>query len=389
MKFAHLSDCHIGGWHEATLRDVNLKSFKKAIEISIAENVDFILISGDLFDTALPSVDVMKETVLLLKELQNKNISVYIIPGSHDFSLSGKTMLDVLENAGLFINVMKFKENKLSFTIDKTGVKIAGFYGKKGGLESSEYENLLKENLESEDGIKIFMFHSLINNLKNKKFELISGIPIEHLPKNFNYYAGGHPHFVHNELMENYGLIAYPGPIFPNNFQELEELKCGGFYIAEINDKINLKHIKLEISPVVSLKINADNKTPFEIENEILKLENFENKIITIRIEGCLGNGKTSDIDFKKIMEKLSDALCVLKNTNKLSSNELEEIQIENSPIEDIEYKLIEEASKNSKFNANFISQVIKTLDKEKFEGEKNSDFELRVIKDMGAILEI
>ena len=35
MKFAHLSDCHIGGWKENTLRDINLKSFSKAIDLSV------------------------------------------------------------------------------------------------------------------------------------------------------------------------------------------------------------------------------------------------------------------------------------------------------------------------------------------------------------------
>ena len=39
------------------------------------------------------------------------NIEVYVIPGSHDFSPSGKTMLDVLENSGLVINVNKMDNN--------------------------------------------------------------------------------------------------------------------------------------------------------------------------------------------------------------------------------------------------------------------------------------
>ena len=392
MKFAHLSDCHIGGWNESTLREINFKSFKKAIETSLEEKVDFILISGDLFDTALPSVDIMKETVLLLKKVKDNNIPVYIIPGSHDFSVSGKTMLDVIENAGLLHNVMRFTgENLLSFTTDKTGIKISGFYGKKGGLESSEYEKLIKDNLEKEPGIKIFMFHSLLTNLKNKKFELIDGIPVEYLPKNFHYYAGGHPHFVHHETIENYGIIAYPGPIFPNNFQELEELKNGGFYIVDIGEaKTDIKHVKLDIIPVDCYKINAENKSPMQVEAEIQeKIKNFNNKIITLRVEGCLLSGKTSDINFKSISEKFQEAYCFLKNTNKLSSKELENIEIEDIPVESIEEKIIEEAGLKSKFRSDFIKKTVKMLDKEKIEGEKNSDFELRIIKEAEIILEL
>ncbi|MCK4522256.1 MAG: metallophosphoesterase, partial [Nanoarchaeota archaeon] len=99
MKFAHLADCHIGSWRDPKLRDVNTKAFIKAVDICIEKNVDFILISGDLFNTSLPAIDNLKQAVIKLKELKDKNISVYIIAGSHDFSPSGKTILDVLEHA--------------------------------------------------------------------------------------------------------------------------------------------------------------------------------------------------------------------------------------------------------------------------------------------------
>ncbi len=122
MKFAHMSDCHIGGWHESTIRDINLKSFKAAVEKCVEEHVGFVLIAGDLFDTALPSIDILKETALLLNRLKEYDIPVYIIPGSHDFSASGKTMLDVLENAGLVNNVMKLDSGRLKFTIDRKSV---------------------------------------------------------------------------------------------------------------------------------------------------------------------------------------------------------------------------------------------------------------------------
>ena len=43
MKFAHIADCHIGAWKEEKLRELNIKTFKAAIEICINENVNFIL----------------------------------------------------------------------------------------------------------------------------------------------------------------------------------------------------------------------------------------------------------------------------------------------------------------------------------------------------------
>ena len=375
MKFSHLSDCHIGGWKENTLRDINLKSFSKAIDLSVESNVDFILISGDLFDVALPSIDILKETTKILSKIKQNNIPVYLIPGSHDFSSSGKTMLDVLENAGLVINVMKLSNNALSFTIDKSGVKLAGFYGKKGGLEKSEYSLINKTNLESEDGIKIFLFHSLLNELK---------------PKNFSYYAGGHPHFVYCKYHEDYGHIAYPGPIFPNNFQELEVLKYGGFFIVEINDRlVNAKHIKLPIKEVLSLVIDAENKAPMDVESEIIsKLrDNCDNKIVTLRIEGCLKSGKTGDINFRNINEIFSSAYCILRNTSKLSSKDFEEIELDSRNVNDIETSIIKEHALKSNYSEITINEVMKSLDKDKNDGEKNADFESRIVSEVSSVL--
>src|SRR3989339_293238 len=329
MKFAHLADCHIGSWRDPKLRDVSTKAFIRAIDICIERNVDFILISGDLFNTSLPAIDNLKQAVVKLKELKDRNIPVYAIAGSHDFSPSGKTMLDVLESAGLLINVAKGKEEegklKLNFTIDeKTGAKITGLLGKRDGLEKSFYLHLDREELEKEEGYKIFMFHSLLSEFKTKELEKAESQPLSLLPKNFNYYAGGHPHIVFKAEEKGYGLIAYPGPLFPNNFKELEELQRGGFYIIEDG---KLEWQPIQIYNVHKIEINCSHKTAEEIEKEIfdeIKGREFNDTIVTIRLEGVLENGKPSDINFKEIFGKLYEksAYFVMKNTNALTTKE-------------------------------------------------------------------
>ena len=389
MKFAHFSDCHIGGWREDTLRNINLRSFEKAVDICITEHVGFVIIAGDLFDTALPSIEILKQTAKILSKLNDYDIPVYIIPGSHDFSASGKTMLDVLENAGLVTNVMKFEEGKLQFTKDKTGVKLTGIYGKKGGLEIVDYDKLDKVHLENEDGFKIFLFHTLINELKPKEFEMVEASSLSILPMGFNYYAGGHPHFVYSKYHNSYGLISYPGPIYPNNFQELESLKHGGFFIADVKEgKVEAKHIPLNILEVVSYFIDANDKTPRQVEQDILDtVQNYKGKILTLRIEGCIKSGKLSDINFKGLLENFKDAYYVLKNTNKLTTNEFNELSVDLRNVDDIEISVIKEHSKQSIFDEYKILDIIKVLDKEKFEGEKNSDFDNRVVKDIADLI--
>ena len=412
MKFAHLADCHIGSWRDPKLRDVNTKAFIKAVDTCIQENVDFILIAGDLFNTPLPALDNLKTTVNKLKRLKDLNIDVYVIAGSHDFSISGKTILDVLEEAGLLINVVKGEDIegklKLNFTTNKkTGAKITGMLGRKGSLEKNYYENLILENLEQEQGYKIFIFHSALTEFKPEDLKNMESHPLSLLPKNFNYYAGGHPHYIFQKQEDNYGLITYPGPLFPNSFAELEKLERGGFYIVETVEaqqetateadtaaggqegadikfpkeiygvshgwdhtqtealmnrperegrkeeaqktpKTKITWHPIQVYNIEKISIDCNNKTPEQIEEEIknqIKNKEFNNTIILLRLSGTLSSGKCTDINFKEIYEILYNkaAYFVMRNTNALITKEFEEIKVDIKSVEDIESSIIKE----------------------------------------------
>ncbi len=398
MKFAHFADCHIGSWREPKLKEISTMAFVKSVDLCIEKRVDFVLIAGDLFNTSLPSIDMLKETVVKLKELKDNKIPVYVIAGSHDYSPSGKTMLDVLESAGLFVNVGKGEvvdgKIKLNFTVDeKTGVKITGMMGKKAGLERVYYENLIRENLENEEGYKIFMFHSAITELKPKSMEKIDSRPLSFLPKKFDYYAGGHPHFVFSEKIEGYGTIAYPGPLFPNNFKELEELSKGGFFIVTDN---SVEWQPVQIYNTEHIKVECEHRKPEDVEREILdgiSKKEFINTIVTLRLSGVLECGKPSDIDFKEIFKRLYEksAFFVMKNTNALSTKEFEEVKVSASSIEDIEEDIIKEHAGQIEiedFSPELVTkELMNVINKEKDEGEKVGDFEKKVSDEVKKIL--
>jgi len=389
MKFAHMSDCHVGGWREERLKELSILAFEQAINECIKENVAFVLISGDLFNTSLPNIDIIKRTAQALDKLRENDISCYIIPGSHDFSPSGKTMLDVLEKAGLMENVMKIKDNNLIFTADKTNVKITGIYGLRQGLDRNLYKQINKEELAKEKGFKIFMFHATLDEFKPKDQELIQGQSYTDLPKNFNYYAGGHTHIVHYENKEDYGLISYPGPLFPNSFKELEELQFGQFYV--VDDKLNIKKIPVKLKEIRYIFINADNKIPEDISKELENIKDVKDKILLIRIEGILNSGKPSEINFNEILNEL-DAYVVLKNTVKLKSREFEAMETKIGEVGFVEELILKEnlSKINTVFNQELIAKsLLNSLNKEKDEGERNIDFEFRLTKDINKIFNL
>ncbi len=402
MKYAHLADLHLGAWREEKMRALSTKAFLQAIDECILQQVDFILFAGDLFNTSLPAVDTLKIVTKKIKDLKDHNIPLYVIAGSHDFSPSGKTMIGVLENAGLLTNVCKgdinqeTKELHLKFTTDpKTQVKITGILGRKGQLDQTYYENLHRPSLENEPGYKIFMFHTSITEMLPKSLAIIDSAPLSFLPKKFNYYAGGHIHHPTKIEQPNYPCVTYPGALFPNNFQELEQYGKGGYYLIT-NETVEWK--PLEVIKHASLKINCDNKTPDIITYETL--QHFENQdltntIVTLRFHGTLSSGNTTNINFKEIFTQLyqKNAYFVMKNTAKLNSSEYEEIALgQAANPETVEEETIKEHLQqttvfNKETELHLIKSLLTTINTTKKEGETTTDFQKRVKEDMSKLL--
>lgn len=401
MRFAHMADIHIGGWRDPKLKDISFDAFAKAVDISLQREVDFILLAGDIFNTSLPSIDALKDTVKKLNEIKKAGVSVYIVPGSHDYSPSGKTMLDVIEETGLWTNVVKGEvvdeKLRLKFTVDqKTGVKITGLLGKRAALEKGLYESLDKEYLENEPGPKIFLFHSAITELKPSQFQHVESLPLSFFPRGFDYYAGGHVHVVDVKEMDGYKKIVYPGPLFPNNFAEIEELGKGGFFIY---DDGKVERVDIELYPVVKMIIDCTNLTPEQTSEKLTKeieTREVEGAIVTLRLKGKLASGKIAEIDLRGIMGRLYDqgAYFVMKNLSKLESPVFEEIRIEQGTIDEVEDKLIREHAGQQPLDGYsteeqraLIRNLISAFDAEKKEGETVPVFEERMMKDVRAVL--
>ena len=385
VKFAHMADVHLGGWKQQPLQDLNLESFKKAFEICIRERVEFVVIAGDLFDAAFPPIDVLKESFAEFRKLKEAGIPCFLIAGSHDYSVSGKTFLDVLEKAGFCKNVAVFEEKNdriiLNPTIHK-GVALYGYPGKTSGLEVGD---LRRVQFDEAPGLfKIFLLHTTIDKAKGNL--PIDALEISKVPK-ADYYALGHLH-----IDFQYENFVYPGPIFPNNFQELEDLQHGRFYIVDSSLEKPLKRIDLKIKNVVSFDIDVKNaiRATEQILSELEK-QDLEDKIVLLRIRGILESGKHSDIKFARIEEtaKKKGAFFLLRNTHDLKTKEAE-IATEIPETENIEEESIKKYSEQNPAAFNkFIPQIMSALSTEKQEGETTESFTNRLLDETKKIFAI
>ena len=382
MKFAHMGDCHLGGWRQPELKELNFSSFRVAIDLCIHEKVDFVLIAGDLFDSAYPPIDTLKDTFREFRRLAEAKIPVFLIAGSHDYSASGKTFLDVLEKSGFCKNVSIFEERQGKIMLEPTifkNVAIYGYPGKKSGLEVEEIERIRLQ--DSPGFFKILMLHTAIR-------DAVGTLPIkavdERLLPKTEYLALGHLHIPYNK--EN---RVYCGPIFPNDLGELEELKGGSLYIVE-NGKP--RRVEIRLKPILSLTVEVTNAlTATEEIIARLSKEALKGAIIILKLYGFLEKGKTSDIDFTKIENyvRKQGAYVFLKSTTKLQVAE-QEITLDLSDTPDMEQQIIRkfEEGHPSPLNS-LISPLLKSLQIEKGEDEKISVFEERLVSESRRIIGI
>lgn len=391
-KFAHITDCHLGSWRNPRLRELNLQAFEKSISISIKEQVDFILITGDFFDVNIPQLAPVKRAVEILKQARDSGIAVYMIYGSHDFNTANISMIDILHSAELFIKPTEFQSNTnsviLKFFVDKkTGAKITGISGRKVGLDREMYEKLDKKNLEMEDGFKIFLLHKGIQEILPLDMNFRDSLPISLVPKGFDYYGGGHIHKRVEKKIDG-SVIVYPGPLFGSSFQDLEETAKGekrGFYIISFDKKIlHCRFIEINVADILYNEIVSSKWNSEKLEDEITKnISSLEvkNKIVLIKVKGKL-LGKRSNIDFGKFSLDISNrgALMSFINTNNLSTDETKVIAVHSDNKFDIEREIFHESIKNFQSEPTLSDRVKKQINS-KLTGKTGESISLSLLE--------
>ncbi|MDN3352304.1 exonuclease SbcCD subunit D [Actinomadura sp. DC4] len=85
MRLLHTSDWHLGrSFHREDMLGAQARFVDHLVETVRAESVDAVLVSGDLYDRALPPVDAVALCDDALKRLAAEKVQVVVISGNHD-----------------------------------------------------------------------------------------------------------------------------------------------------------------------------------------------------------------------------------------------------------------------------------------------------------------
>lgn len=297
IKFIHCADIHLGSI--VNINDVNKSIIegesdfyiedvlKKIVDLAIEENIDFILLSGDIFDTENLDVRIDKMFLLECMRLKENHIKLYIIAGNHD-PLDEKKYLFSLPD-----NVYVFRGEKVSNVYyeknSKKVVNIIGISYRKRYIK----ENLIDDfnELKEDNLLNIAMLHTALDG--NEKY---APCTIEQLKRSkIEYWALGH---IHKNRILNRELptIVYPG--IPQG-RDFGEQQCGGVYLVEYEEQ-SLKNIEYrKISDFTYKDINVK----LTEENGIYNIESLDclSELILNNVRENLGTNKDDKINFIRV----------------------------------------------------------------------------------------
>jgi len=362
IKFIHTADLHLdtpfkglSSWNadlSKKLKDATFKSFKNIIDLCISKKVDFLIISGDIFDSENKSLAAQLKFVTELKRLSDKGIATYFTCGNHD---PLKSWLDTIK---LPENVYRFDSSKGQFMTFKKGEDaIADIHG------ISFHEKVVKENLAADyklapnpSPISIAVLHGTV------------GIPGPHenyapfktsdvVKKRFDYWALGHIHKKQVIHPSNPAII-YPGNPQGRDFGESGEKGCYLVEISKGNDPI-AEFIPTQLIRFEDLTIEMTGIDQIELLqgkiNEALEhASNYDenaNYLLRITLNGRTGlhSSLNDQVQIEELVQHYND-----EQSDKQYFTWIDKIYVNTQPDIDIE---------KIKSGVGFSSEILKSFD--------------------------
>lgn len=282
MKIVHIADMHFDSPFVNLSDEDNLgdfrrleqrKVFKKVIKYIKENNIQYLFISGDLYEHKYVKKSTIEYINNLFKEISNTKI--FISPGNHD---------PFIKNS--YYNQFNWNKNVKIFgsKIEKIETEEANIYGFGFDDFYCTHSGIEEFNLEDSDKLNILVIHGTIDgaSIEEKQYNSMSKKML--LEKGFDYIAMGHIHKPDYDTEQNQRIV-YPGSPISLGFDELGK---HGMIVGEIEEgKINLEFVELDEEEFIEIELNTTEVySKEELVEKINNLEIKNNQYIKIILIG-------------------------------------------------------------------------------------------------------
>ena len=111
MKFAHISDLHLGKrlYERSFLEEDQPFILRQICEALQKEKPDAVLIAGDIYDKSAPSAEAMRLFDDFLSELSTEGQTVFVISGNHDSAARVAYGGRIMERSGVHLSAPAYE----------------------------------------------------------------------------------------------------------------------------------------------------------------------------------------------------------------------------------------------------------------------------------------
>lgn len=258
MKFIHAADIHLDsplrglsrydGAPVDELRGATRRALQNLVELSIEEDVDFLLIAGDIYDGDWKDHNTGLFFVSQMAQLSDAKIPVVLINGNHD--AANKMTRDLrLPNNVIRLSHRKAETAK-SQRFEDLGVAIHG----RSFANAAELDNLASEYPEKVPGMfNIGLLHTSLTGADGH--EPYAPCNLDDLRRRgYDYWALGHVHT--RSIVCEDPLVVYPGNIQGRHIRETGPKGC---YIVttDTSGHCQLDFIRLDVARWEHLRVDV------------------------------------------------------------------------------------------------------------------------------------
>ena len=260
MKFAHISDLHLGKRvHQISMIEDQKYILDKIVELAAREEVDGIFIAGDVYDKVYPSAEAVALFDSFLVKLAKEGIKVFVISGNHDSPERIAFLGQLTQKAGVYLSPVYDGEVKKVSLEDVYGklniyllpfikpVHVRHFFPEETITNYTEAVKVVVDHMElNTEERNILLSHQFVTGAMRSDSEEISVGGLDNVEVSafeaFDYVALGH---IHRPQKMGRETVRYSGTPLKYSFSESQDKKS--VTIVELREKgqVEIKEIML------------------------------------------------------------------------------------------------------------------------------------------------
>lgn len=261
MRFIHTADIHLdspltglSAYADAPvdmLRTATRDAFTNLVNLAIDENIDFMIIAGDLYDGNWKDHNTGLYFSKEMGRLRNAKIPVYLLYGNHDAENEMTRRLLLPDNVFVFDS-----RKPSSFTLDHLGVVLHG----RSFRDAATVDNLVPGYPDPVPGlVNIGVLHTALEgNAAHANYAPCSLAQLH--AKGYQYWALGHVH--EYAMWEEAAVVVFPGNL---QGRHIREPGRRGAVLVNIDDgnRVQVERVYVDVLRWHPLNVDVTDRQSF------------------------------------------------------------------------------------------------------------------------------